>query len=133
MMIRMEGLVKRGGVWSYRRMVPQRLRSVLQCREIKRTLDTPDLNAAQRRWATVNADVERMFAEADKPSATQRCLLQGRGRVAPVDRRAVCGRGPLATAPEVAPQIARVIPALRASRQLHVAPLPGAEEPPSRM
>jgi hypothetical protein len=66
MLFRMEGLVLRGGVYTYRRMVPRRLRGVLGCREVKRTLGTGDLNAAQRRWKAVNAEVEQMFAEAEK-------------------------------------------------------------------
>lgn len=64
MLVRMKGLVKRGGVWLYRREVPRRLRSIIG-REVKRTLGTGDLNAAQRRWQAVNADVDRLFAEAE--------------------------------------------------------------------
>jgi integrase len=66
MLFRMEGLVLRGGVYTYRRMVPRRLRDVLGVREVKRTLGTGDLGAAQRRWKSVNAEVEQMFAEAEK-------------------------------------------------------------------
>src|SRR5688500_10724454 len=66
MLVRMKGLVKRGGVWLYRREVPLRLRSIIGSREVKRTLGTGDLNAAQRRWQTVNAEVDRLFAEAEK-------------------------------------------------------------------
>jgi integrase len=66
MLFRMEGLVLRGGVYTYRRMVPRRLRGVLGVREVKRTLGTGELGAAQRRWKAVNAEVEQMFAEAEK-------------------------------------------------------------------
>jgi hypothetical protein len=65
MLVRMTGLVKRGGVWIYRRMVPPRLRSIIGSREVKRWLGTTDLQAAQRRWQTVNAEVDRIFAEAE--------------------------------------------------------------------
>lgn len=65
MLVRMKGLVKRGGVWLYRREVPRRLRSIIGSREVKRTLGTGHLNAAQRRWQTVNAEVDRLFAEAE--------------------------------------------------------------------
>jgi integrase len=66
MLVRMNGLVKRGGVWQYRRMVPPRLRPVIKSREVKRSLGTGDLQAAQRRWSAVKAEVDRMFAEAEK-------------------------------------------------------------------
>jgi hypothetical protein len=36
MLVRMNGLVKRGGVWQYRREVPLRLRSIIGSREVKR-------------------------------------------------------------------------------------------------
>jgi integrase len=65
MLVRMNGLVKRGGVWQYRRMVPQRLRSIIGSHEVKRSLGTGDLQAAQRRWQTVKAEVDRLFAEAE--------------------------------------------------------------------
>ena len=65
MLVRMKGLVKRGGVWLYRREVPKRLRSIIGSREVKRTLGTGDLNAAQRQWQTVNTEVDRLFAEAE--------------------------------------------------------------------
>jgi integrase len=65
MLVRMKGLVKRGGVWLYRREVPKRLRPIIGNREVKRTLGTGDLNAAQRRWQTVNAEVDRLFKEAE--------------------------------------------------------------------
>ena len=65
MLVRMNGLVKRGGVWQYRREVPPRLRSIIQQREVKRSLGTGDFKAAQRRWQTVKAEVDRMFAEAE--------------------------------------------------------------------
>jgi integrase len=65
MLVRMKGLVKRGGVWLYRREVPKRLRSIIGSREVKRTLGTGDLNAAQRKWQKVNAEVDRLFTEAE--------------------------------------------------------------------
>lgn len=69
MMVRMDGLMKRGGVWQYRRTVPPRLRPILRTREVKRSLGTADLSAAQRRWSVVKAEVDRMFAEAEKAVA----------------------------------------------------------------
>jgi hypothetical protein len=65
MLVRMNGLVKRGGVWQYRRAVPQRLRSIIWTHEVKRSLGTSDLQAAQRRWQTEKAAVDRLFAEAE--------------------------------------------------------------------
>jgi integrase len=65
MLFRMNGLVKRGGVWQYRRMVPPRLRSIIRSSEVKRSLGTGDLQAAQRRWQAVKAEVDRLFAEAE--------------------------------------------------------------------
>lgn len=65
MLLRMNGLVKRGGVWQYRREVPSRLRSIIEQREVKRSLGTGDLQAAQRRWQAVKAEVDRLFAEAE--------------------------------------------------------------------
>src|SRR5439155_22220029 len=65
MLFRMNGLVKRGGVWQYRRMVPPRLRSIIGSSEVKRSLGTRDLQAAQRRWQAVKAEVDRLFAEAE--------------------------------------------------------------------
>src|SRR5690242_8371545 len=65
MLVRMNGLVKRGGVWIYRREVPPRLRTIIGSREVKRSLGTGDLQAAQRRWQTVKAEVDRLFAEAE--------------------------------------------------------------------
>jgi len=65
MLVRMNGLVKRGGVWQYRRAVPPRLRSLIGSHEVKRTLGTGDLQVAQRRWQTVKAEVDRLFTEAE--------------------------------------------------------------------
>ncbi len=65
MLVRMNGLVKRGGVWQYRRMVPPRLRSIIGSREVKRSLGTGDLQVAQRRWQTAKVEVDRLFAEAE--------------------------------------------------------------------
>jgi hypothetical protein len=69
MMVRMDGLMKRGGVWQYRRTVPPRLRPILRTREVKRSLGTGDLSAAQRRWSVVKAEVDRMFSEAEKAAS----------------------------------------------------------------
>jgi len=65
MPVRMNGLVKRGGVWQYRLEVPPRLRSIIGSREVKRSLGTGGLQAAQRRWQTVKAEVDRVFAEPE--------------------------------------------------------------------
>src|SRR5688572_30213128 len=69
MMLRMEYLVRRRTkdgreLFQYRREVPEPLRAILGKREIKQSLGTSDLAAAQRKWAAVHADAERMFAEA---------------------------------------------------------------------
>ena len=40
MLVRMNGLVKRGGMWQYRREVPPRLRSIIEQREVERSLGT---------------------------------------------------------------------------------------------
>jgi integrase len=66
MVIRMVGIVKRGGQYIYRRRVPRRLRSVIGAREVKRSLGTSDLSMAQKKWQAVHADVDRLFAEAEK-------------------------------------------------------------------
>ena len=66
MVIRMVGIVKRGGQWVYRRRVPLRLRSIIGTREIRKTVGTSDLAVAQRRWQAVHAEVDRMFAETEK-------------------------------------------------------------------
>jgi hypothetical protein len=62
----MVGIVKRGGQYTYRRRVPRRLRSVIGSREVKKSLGTSDLNAAQKKWQAVHADIDRLFAEAEK-------------------------------------------------------------------
>src|SRR5687767_13953012 len=64
MIVRMDGLMKRGGVWIYRRMVPAKLRPMIGAREIKRSLGTGDLKQAQRRWIGVKEEVDRLFAQA---------------------------------------------------------------------
>src|SRR5687767_593915 len=70
MMVRMEGLIKRGGVWIYRRMVPAKLRPIIGAREIKRTLGTSDERAAKARWSAIKADVDRQLAEAERALTT---------------------------------------------------------------
>jgi hypothetical protein len=65
MMVRVYGLVKRGGVYIYRREVPSRLRSLIGKREWKVSLGTSDLVVAQRRTVSVAADVERVIQEAE--------------------------------------------------------------------
>jgi len=66
MLLLMSGLVRRGGMFVYRRRVPHRLRSIIGTHEVKRTLGTSDLNVAKRRWQAVHAEVERLFTEAAK-------------------------------------------------------------------
>ena len=66
MVMRMDGLVKRGGVWVFRRRVPDRLRLVIGTREVRRSLKTGDERVALSRWASVKADVDRIFAEAER-------------------------------------------------------------------
>jgi hypothetical protein len=65
MLVRMEGLKKRGEVWIYRRVVPLKLRSFLGKRGWKESLDTDDLNVAQQRWGVVHARVNQIFKEAE--------------------------------------------------------------------
>ena len=81
MVVSMEGLVKRGTVFIYRRDVPKRLRGIIGKREIKLSLDTSDLGVAERRWSSVKAKVDQMLAEAEKgllnPSVAVYKVLQG--------------------------------------------------------
>ena len=51
-------LVKRGGVYMYRRRVLPNLRPIIGKREWKETLDTDDLRIAQVRWRAVHQRVE---------------------------------------------------------------------------
>jgi len=64
-MLRMDGLVKRGGVYQFRRDVPLRLRSAIGKREWTESLDTTDKNVAQTRWKVVNERVKQVFREAE--------------------------------------------------------------------
>lgn len=57
MLIRVKGLEQRGGIWKYRRMVPRRLRSILNTYQVIRSLGTSDrtdalrkLPARRRKW-----------------------------------------------------------------------------------
>jgi hypothetical protein len=81
MVVSMEGLVKRGTVFIYRRDVPKRLRGIIGKREIKLSLDTSDLGVAERRWSSVKAKVDQMLAEAEKglhsPTVGAYKVLQG--------------------------------------------------------
>lgn len=65
MMLRVDHLVKRGGIYIYRRVVPPKLRAILGKREWKESLATSDLNEAQVRWRAVHERVEAMFSEAE--------------------------------------------------------------------
>jgi hypothetical protein len=65
MMLRMDGLVKRGGVYQFRRGVPLRLRSIVGKREWTESLDTTDESVARTRWKVVQERVERVFREAE--------------------------------------------------------------------
>lgn len=53
-----------GGMWEYRRRVPDRLRSHLGITEVRRSLDTKDKAEAKVRVAAVIAEVDRLFAAA---------------------------------------------------------------------
>jgi len=64
MLIHVAGLVKRGGVWQYRKTIPAKLRPVLGQREIIESLRTGDAVLAQARYLAVHARVERLLAEA---------------------------------------------------------------------
>jgi integrase len=63
MVLKLAGLVKRGGVWTYRKRVPPKLRSVIGAREIWRSLGTADLDEAQERWRAVRAEVTASFTD----------------------------------------------------------------------
>src|SRR5215510_10480124 len=92
MLVRMNGLVERGGVWQYRCEVPPRLRSIIGSREVKRSLGTGDLQAAQRRWQTVKAEVDRLFAEAEAAVKNpEHRSIQGHRGLASGSRDARCG------------------------------------------
>jgi integrase len=65
MLVRMRGLVKRGGVWQYRREVPLHLRSIIGAREVKRSLRTGHHPTALRLYPAVDAEIERFFSEAE--------------------------------------------------------------------
>jgi len=51
MVLKLAGLVKRGDVWTYRKVVPPKLWSIVGAREIWRSLGTDDLDQAQERGA----------------------------------------------------------------------------------
>ncbi len=66
MMVRMTGLELRGGVWKYRKAIPSHLRPMFDgAFNIIRSLGTPNLSAAQRRYPSAKADVARLLAEAE--------------------------------------------------------------------
>ena len=59
MMVRMNGVELRSGVWKYRRAIPPHLRSMFGGSfNVIRSLGTPDLLTAQRRYAAVKAEVD---------------------------------------------------------------------------
>jgi integrase len=97
MVVSMEGLVKRGEVFIYRREVPKRLRAIIGKREIKLSLNTSDLGVAERRWSSVKAKVDQMLAEAEKglhsPSVAAYKVLQGwretSGDIDPASKREI--------------------------------------------
>jgi len=64
MVLQLPGLVKRGGVWTYRKSIPQKLRPIVGAREIWRSLGTADETVALTRFRRVKQDVERVIAEA---------------------------------------------------------------------
>lgn len=64
--MRFSGLIKRGGMWTYRREIPPKLRSFLGKREIKVSLRTTDEAMAQRRWRIEHERTEQLFREAAK-------------------------------------------------------------------
>jgi uncharacterized protein DUF6538/integrase-like protein len=65
MLVEMPGLVIRDGVYTYRRAVPPRLRSIIGKTEWKVSLGTDVLAVAQRRLPKIAADVEREIREAE--------------------------------------------------------------------
>ena len=68
--LKLPGLVLRGGVWTFRRVVPEKLRPVVGAREIWRSLGTADLDLAQARWKVAREEVARSFTEG-APCAVQ--------------------------------------------------------------
>jgi hypothetical protein len=95
MMFRMDGLVKRGGVRIYRRSVPARLRTILGCREVKRSLGTGDEVKAQLLWRKVKADIDAMFQEAEKSIGTPALQAYTVVKNYQVQERSRRGRPPL--------------------------------------
>src|SRR5688572_11862705 len=72
MVLKLAGLVKRGDVWVYRKVVPPQLRSLIGATEIWRSLGTDDLDQAQERWREVRAEVDRSFQRGQcVPSSSQ--------------------------------------------------------------
>jgi integrase len=71
MVLKLAGLVKRGGVWTYRKRVPPKLRPVVGAREIWRSLGTADLDQAQEWWRAVRSEVARSFADGVPCPATE--------------------------------------------------------------
>jgi CheY-like chemotaxis protein len=57
MVLRLPGLVKRGDVWIYRRIVPPKLRSIVGASEIKRTLGTDASTALDALAVAPEADI----------------------------------------------------------------------------
>lgn len=78
MVLKLAGLVKRGGVWTYRKRVPSKLRSLVGAREVWRSLGTGNLDEAQERWRAVRAEVARSFADG-VPCPTSEYGLAERG------------------------------------------------------
>lgn len=60
----LDGLIKRGEVYIYRRVVPEALRAIMGKREIKVSLGTADEAVAVARWRKVSTEVNVKLAEA---------------------------------------------------------------------
>jgi integrase len=57
----LDGLTKRGGVWTYRKVIPPKLRAAMGAREIWRSLDTGNETVALIRYAKVKSQVDQML------------------------------------------------------------------------
>ncbi|WP_350356070.1 DUF6538 domain-containing protein [Acidisoma cladoniae] len=57
-------LVRRSGIYHYRRVVPPRLRSILGAREIWLSLKTPYVRVAESRVARFNAEIDGVIMSA---------------------------------------------------------------------
>jgi hypothetical protein len=62
-------LYKRGGVWTWRRAVPAALRSIIEKREVVRSLRTSEVQVARSRAITIAAETDAAFWRARRTLA----------------------------------------------------------------